>query len=348
MLMVSIKDIAERANVSIGTVDRVMHNRGRVSAETKATVLRIVKEVGYRPNIFARNLSLDRVFHFAVLMPRLSQDSGYWRIPANGIERAGKELTNHRIRLQHFFYDRYSERSFENAFRLSLAKKPDGFLIAPVLQSVAARLLPDLPKTTPYVFFDSTIPGVRNLSAIGQDSYQSGLLAANLMLTVMREGGMVAVVRVNPSDFHIEERVRGFLSGINVDARLSYKLYDVDSHEGEGAFDSITRQIIMENAGIGGIFVSNAWTHPIARGIYANTNAKNRHICIVGYDLVPKNCQCVESGQISFLISQRPEMQGYEGVYCLYEHVVLRENVKSKIMVPIDILTRDNLKYYVD
>lgn len=344
--MVSIKDIAERANVSIGTVDRVMHDRGRVSNETKARVLRIVEELGYRPNIFARNLSLDRVFHFAVLMPRLSQDSGYWRIPANGIERAGKELSNHRIRLQYIFYDRYSERSFESAFRQSLAKKPDGLLIAPVLQAVAARLLPDVPENIPYVFFDSTIPGVENLSVIGQDSYQSGLLAANLMLTVMHAGGVVAVVRVNPTDFHIEERVRGFLSGIKEHPGLSHKLYDVDSHQGERAFASVARQILKENAGIGGVFVSNAWTHPIAKGIHAS--GKNGHVCVVGYDLVPKNCRCVESGQISFLISQRPEMQGYEGIYCLYEHTVLRENVKSKIMVPIDILTRDNLKYYLD
>jgi LacI family transcriptional regulator len=344
--MVSIKDIAERANVSIGTVDRVMHNRGRVAEETKARVLRIVEELGYRPNIFARNLSLDHVFHFAVLMPRLSQDSGYWRIPAHGIERAGHELTNHRIRLQYFYYDRYSERSFESAFRQSLAKKPDGLLIAPVLQTVAARMLPDVPKDVPYVFFDSTIPGAEHLSAIGQDSYQSGLLAANLLLTVMREGGNVAVVKVNPSDFHIDERIRGFLSRIKDNSDITYRLYNVDSHQGDGAFTSTARQILRENDGIGGIFVSNAWTHPIAKEIHAG--AGNRNVCIVGYDLVPKNCACVESGLISFLISQRPEMQGYEGIYCLFEHVVLRQNVKHKIMVPIDILTRDNLKYYVD
>jgi LacI family transcriptional regulator len=344
--MVSIKDIAKRANVSIGTVDRVMHNRGRVADETRARVLRIVKELGYRPNIFARNLSLDHIFHFAVLMPRLSQDSGYWRIPARGIERAGHELINHRIKLRYFHYDRYSERSFETAFRQSLAKKPDGLLIAPVLQGVAARMLPHVPKDVPYVFFDSTIPDAENLSAIGQDSYQSGLLAANLMLTVMRGGGNVAVVRVNPSDYHIDERIRGFVSRIGKNPGIAHKLYDVDSHQGEEAFTLTARKILRENAAIGGIFVSNAWTHPIAKEIHAGAGHNN--VCIVGYDLVPRNCACVESGLINFLISQRPEMQGYEGIYCLFEHVVLRQNVKRSIMVPIDILTRDNLRYYVD
>ncbi len=343
--MVSIKDIAKRANVSIGTVDRVMHNRGRVSDETKARVLRVVEQLSYRPNIFARNLSLDRMFHFAVLMPRLAQDSGYWRIPANGIDRAAQELSIQRIRLQYYFYDRYSERSFEGAFRKALAGKPAGLLIAPVLQAVAARMLSEVPKNIPYVFFDSTIPSVGNLSAIGQDSYQSGLLAANLMLTVMHGGGMVAVVRVKPTDFHIEERLRGFLSRIKEHPGITHKLYDVDSHQGEELFSSTASQILKENLELGGVFVSNAWTHPIARRIHAD--ATRGSVCVVGYDLVPKNCRCVESGLISFLISQRPEMQGYEGIYCLYEHVVLREKVKSTITIPIDILTRDNLKYYV-
>lgn len=49
---------------------------------------------------------------------------------------------------------------------------------------------------------------------------------------------------------------------------------------------------------------------------------------------------------IDFLISQRPETQGYEGIYCLFEQVVLREPVKRRITIPIDILTRDNIRYH--
>ena len=48
------------------------------------------------------------------------------------------------------------------------------------------------------------------------------------------------------------------------------------------------------------------------------------------------------------MISRRPATQAYEGLCCLYEQVVPREDIEQKNMVPIDILTRDNVKYYQD
>lgn len=342
--MVSIKDIAARAKVSIGTVDRVLHNRGRVSDATKTRVQRIVRELGYRPNIHARNLSLDRVFHFGVLMPRLSQDSDYWRIPAKGMEKASHELEMYKVRVDYYLFDRYSEQSFKRAFREALQNKPDGLLIAPVLSRVAGKLAPTIPQEIPYVFFDSTIPGAGCLSFIGQDPYQSGLLAARLMLNVVRDKGSLAIVKVIPEDFHINERIRGFLAGLDGSSHRIARIYEVDSHRGEGAFGEIAERILRENPHLRGIFVSNAWTHPVAH--YVRTHLRRGNVSILGYDLVTKNLRYLERGLIDFLISQRPEMQGYEGIYCLYEHVVLRETVKKKIMVPIDILTKDNIKYY--
>ena len=342
--MTSIKDIAARAKVSIGTVDRVLHNRGRVSDETKTRVQRIVRELGYRPNIYARNLSLDRIYRFSILMPRLSQDSNYWRIPAKGIDRAVRELEMNRVCADYHVFDRYSEQSFERAFRQALQAKPDGLLIAPVLPRVAEALVPTIPRGMPYVFFDSTIPGTDCLSFIGQDPYQSGLLAGRLMNNVIRNEGSVAIVKVIPEDFHINERIRGFLSGLEVRPPKYARVYEVDSHRGEGAFDEVAERILQEVDQLRGIFVSNAWTHAVAH--YVHARSRQRRVSILGYDLVAKNLKYLERGFIDFLISQRPEMQGYEGLYCLYEHVVLREAVKQRIMVPIDILTADNIKYY--
>ncbi len=344
--MVSIKDIAERADVSIGTVDRVLHNRGRVSDETKQRIERIVLKLSYRPNIHARNLSLSRSFRFHIVIPRLSQDSRYWRIPAKGIEKARKELEIYNVGVRLYTFDRYSERSFERAFRLALEEKPDGLLIAPVLPHIGARLIPTIPDEIPYVFIDSTIPDANCLTFIGQDAYQSGVLAARLMLGSTAQDGDIAMVRVVPADFHINERIRGFISGIQTATRKSARLYEVDSHKGEPAFAEIAERVMSENQRLQGIFVSNAWTHPIARLVHADPRGQD--VFIIGYDLVAGNIQCLEKGMVDFLISQRPEMQGYEGVYSLYEHVVLRGTVRPRIMLPIDILTRDNIKYHQD
>ena len=54
---VRIKDIAIRAGVSAGTVDRVLHNRGEVKSKTKELILKIAKELDYKPNVAAQKLS---------------------------------------------------------------------------------------------------------------------------------------------------------------------------------------------------------------------------------------------------------------------------------------------------
>ena len=55
----TIKKIAKLANVSPGTVDRIIHNRGQVSKENIEKVNAIIKEYGYNKNIFASNLVLN-------------------------------------------------------------------------------------------------------------------------------------------------------------------------------------------------------------------------------------------------------------------------------------------------
>jgi len=55
--VIRIKDVALKANVSTGTVDRVIHNRGRVAKDVKERVLKIIKKLNYEPN-------LDKLFRF--------------------------------------------------------------------------------------------------------------------------------------------------------------------------------------------------------------------------------------------------------------------------------------------
>ncbi len=65
-----IRDIAEPLGTSIGTVDRALHGRSGVSARTKARVLRMAEQLGYKPNIAARSLKLNRNIRVAAVFPR--------------------------------------------------------------------------------------------------------------------------------------------------------------------------------------------------------------------------------------------------------------------------------------
>ena len=55
----TIKMIAEKAGVSIGTVDRVLHDRPYVKAEVRERVLQVMEELEYRPNRMASALAMS-------------------------------------------------------------------------------------------------------------------------------------------------------------------------------------------------------------------------------------------------------------------------------------------------
>ena len=66
----TIKMIAEQAGVSIGTVDRVLHNRPYVKPEVRERVLQVMEELDYRPNRMASALALSGTSRrFAVVQP---------------------------------------------------------------------------------------------------------------------------------------------------------------------------------------------------------------------------------------------------------------------------------------
>ena len=84
---IRIKDIAERAGVSVGTVDRVLHNRPNVSAASLAKVNNVLKELNYEPNMHASALAYNGSFTFYCLMPRHASEA-YWDEVEDGMVEA--------------------------------------------------------------------------------------------------------------------------------------------------------------------------------------------------------------------------------------------------------------------
>ena len=344
-VMTTLNEIARRANVSVGTVDRVIHNRGRVSEVTREKVLRLIEELDYRPNVLARNLSLKKTFNFGVLTPSPEQDGRYWELPLTGVRKALEELRVYNVHLLFFHYDKYSEDSFRQICQnvRKDIEKLDGLLIAPVLSKASEQFICRLPKEIPYVFFDSYIPDSQCLTYIGQESYQSGILAANLM-TMKFESGKIGVFRVLPVDYHIEDRVRGFQSVIQQNSRYTILTLDVNRQIDTQVFDHVSERLIDEHPDIQGIFVPSACTHQVADILIKRNRAGN--VTLIGYDLVEENRKHLKNGVIDFIISQSPTLQGYQGIYSLFKHIILNEPVESKLVVPMDILTSDNVDYY--
>jgi LacI family transcriptional regulator len=339
--MITIKDIARLAGVSIGTVDRVLHNRGRVAKETEKTIKEIIKKYNYQPNIYASQLKKGQQYKLAVLMPKQSQDGGYWNIPLKGIKKAQKELTRYNIQIDIYFYDKYNETTFDTAFNKILRATYDGLLIAPVLLDMVSKLIKELPENIPYVFFDSFLPDSKHISFIGQDAYMSGYVGAKLMNYLLYNTKEVVTFKFLPEDYHINERINGFVDYFK-NNKVNVKIYDIKGHDlSDSTYEQIDN-VIKSTPQLNGIFFPTALTYLAARSL----ESVNRKVYLIGYDLLNENKKYLKNDLIDFIIDQEPYKQGYEGIYILYKHIILKEKIKNKILLPINIVMKENLEYF--
>jgi LacI family transcriptional regulator len=108
-------------------------------------------------------------------------------------------------------------------------------------------------------------------------------------------------------------------------------------------FDEILEQFFMEHPHVHHCITFNSKAHLVGQFLL-RTN--RRQVQIMGYDMVPKNADCVRRGSISFLIAQHAYVQGYSCVETLFQAIVLKKEVTPVNYMPIELLTPENIDFY--
>ena len=85
MAKIAIKDLAKMLNTSTATVSRALNNHPAIKKETKERVMKLVDEVGYRPNTIAKNLKMQRSTTIGILVPNIGHD--FFALAISAIEK---------------------------------------------------------------------------------------------------------------------------------------------------------------------------------------------------------------------------------------------------------------------
>lgn len=345
---ITIKDIAQMAGVSIGTVDRVIHNRGEVSSKTREKVLKITKSLNFQPDVLASALASKKNVKFAILMPAADRESTFWKTPIIGIEKAIEEIGHYGILYSKYQFSLSNKNTFIDEGKKALASNPDGILIAPSFQKEAIEIVKICDeKQIPYIFFNSSITEQNQISFVGQDAKQSGLVAAKLMDYGMAVDSKILVVSILgflKNNKHLLDRKQGFFEYFENKREKNIKLInlEIESLNVGDVFEAL-RVAFSKNPEIKGVFVTNSRVYHVARFIELQ---KLENINLIGYDLTTENIPYLEKEVINFLINQKPVEQAYRALTTLFNKVVLKKDVPREILLPIDIVTKENLKYY--
>lgn len=337
------------AGVSIGTVDRVLHERGEVAEKTREKVTKIAKELDYSPNFIARALKTKKKLHLVSLLPEPTEESAFWNKHPQGIQRAMDELDPFPITMTEVNFELLDEVDFQKKTKAVMDLHPDGIILAPIFKAESIAFCNLLyKKHIPFVFIDGYIKETKFLSYTGEDIFQSGRVAGQLTDLVTPSDKDILIVNIakNLQNVqHLNFRTQGFLSyfpesGKNKGKKINLSIADPVP---ENIKKEINRAF-FKNPDIGTIFISGSKSFKIADYMIAEgINSVN----LIGYDLLDKNVEYLKSGVIRFLIGQRPEEQTYKGVRKLFDFLSLNKIPEKMEYLPIDIVTSENVKFFV-
>jgi Transcriptional regulators len=338
----TVNEIAKLADVSIGTVDRVIHNRGRVSPETREKIQSIINETGYQPNALARHLKLNCEYKIGVLIPEIAAESGYWKQLYDGICRTAEaELGAFSFKVELFPFVRPDRLSFAAQFRAMTSSECSAYIIAPVMQEQTLFLLYESCTDKPYCFIDSALPGMHPLCTVAQNPFRAGYLAGRMtQLTAVRKGTF-AVIKSDTEAYNQNERARGFCEWFSKNNKTDKAVLISGSSAEKKTVCAEIDTLLAGYPSVAGICLVNASTHIAAAHI--NRLGLSGSIAVTGFDLVEENCEMLRSGLLDCLISQKPAEQGRQVMMQLYRKLVLEEQCEEEIYIPIDIYFKENL-----
>lgn len=345
---IRIKDIAIRAGVSVGTVDRVLHNRPNVSPKAMEKVKKALEEMDYQPNMYASALAYNKSYQFFSLIPK-HESEAYWEEVEEGAQAACERYRDFSISNKVLYYNRFSPETFSKVMNEVLRQEPDGIIMVPSVIDVTRRFT-DLmhEREIPFILLDSYMPDLRPLAFFGQDSFASGYFAARMlmmlapkekeiMLMKQMRGGKVASKQQ-------ENRETGFRHYMHDHfPKVVISEVNLSLDEKREQYDKILEDFFHDHPHVHHCITFNSKAHLVGEYLL---RANRRNIQIMGYDMVPKNAECVRQGSISFLIAQHAYMQGYACVDSLFRAIVLKKEVDPVNYMPIELLTKENIDYY--
>jgi LacI family transcriptional regulator len=297
----------------------------------------------------AQVLKLKKRYNIVSLLPEPTGDNSFWLKHPLGMARAIDELNPFPVNLSQITFDIRRENDFQNKTKKVLDLKPDGVLLAPIFKSESTAFCSRLFNgKIPFVFVDGFIENTGFLSYTGEDIFQSGRVAGQLIDMVTKVNKDILIVNIArnlQNVHHLSNRTKGFLSyfqksGVNKGMKIDVNIPDPSKKSVSKALD----KAFKENSGIGSIFITGSKSFHIASYI-AENGIKNTNL--IGYDLLDENVKYLKAGVIKFLIGQRPEEQANKGIKKLFEYLSLNKVPEKTEYLPVDIVTSENVDFFL-
>lgn len=332
----TIKMIAERAGVSIGTVDRVLHDRPYVKAEVRERVLAVMAELDYRPNRMASALATSGTARrFAVIQPEWGayiQDA-----MADGVRRFLEERRDYNISVEVLCYphgdtagclrllDRASRERFHG---VALCGSDCGEVCERLRQLAELRI--------PTVTFNSDVPQAPRLCYVGEDAHHAGRVAGEIASKFLRPGDKVLLAYSGLEYVGHKGRADGFFECLEDRGFSRENFLVAATHDNyEKTLEAVSRVLRAE---------------PRLRYIYMATQSvpgcvealrqvgRASEVRILAHDNSPEIRRFLKEGLVDFSIDQNLPYQSYQALSVLFGAVMEHRGPNRDFFCPSSVI----------
>jgi LacI family transcriptional regulator len=348
---ITLKDIANTLNISLGTVHRAIYNKKGVSEDTRKKILDTAESLGYEVNLVASSLKRHPVC-IAVVMPEAKRAERYfyesiWR----GIDEAINELKDFNIEVlkvpfQGIDYCRQIE-VLEEVYA-KYADRLNGLLTVPWNDTALNPVINRFSETdVAVVTVNTDAPNSKRIACVSPPSYQVGRLAGELMSNFIVSPGKVLILGgKREAGIHYETK-EGFIYEIihNTTGLEIIEIYD--SYTSEALLYEALKEFLTKFDNIKGIYSNNARNTVQISQVIKDLNLIGR-IKIIGSDIFEENIKFLKDGILQAIIYQNPRIQAYKAFKTLFNHIVTTEKPSEHEYTEVSIVMKNNLQFYLE
>ncbi|MGI5959781.1 MAG: LacI family DNA-binding transcriptional regulator [Massiliimalia sp.] len=316
---VTIKDIAEYAGVSRGTVDRALNHRSGINPDVAKRILAIAAELGYTPNRAGKALaSKKNPIRIGVILNSLGNP--FYDQVMDGIHAATREyqdfsvqvhicqLKGYHLEEQLSAIDRMVEQGI-NAIALTPMNEPE----------IRDRINQLIQKGLIVVKLNSNIENTEKAVYIGCDYEKSGATAAGLLGLFSGGNAKIGIVTGSVKMLGHTQRVHGFIGA----CREGFPHMEIrnmaENNDDEEQSYQVTREL-LEDQQINALYFTAGG---IVGGCRAVDECRPHHRpLVVCCDLTQETQTLLEQGKIHATVCQQPFRQGYESIKTIFNSLM--------------------------
>lgn len=338
-MKLTISQIAKMANVSRGTVDRVIHNRGAVSKETKKKIEEIIEKYDYQPNAIGRALSQKNPYKIGVIL--IQEYVPFFQVIKKGVLDAVEQYKDYSIELCLKHLSGLDENEYLEALNQFEDKVDALAIIGHNTKKITDKVNAMINKGIPFLTMNIDLYNSLRSGYIGINNYQGGQCLGGLVKDMANEKTEVLLLGGHSENKLENERLNGFLEVIKSKTNIhcSNVLYTQD--DPQKVYDCVKEKIMNKTYDM--IVTIGYGTHIICQSINDLKLAKRP--LVFGFDLLPECEEYLKSGQLSYVVDQCAYLQGKQTLTYLCEYFIHKTPLpKGNVFLPISIYNQYNLE----